>query len=121
MVFYWLFGYKTDDETEEKPKEDNDDVSNIPPPPPLKRQQGYYKSKANEYGVTTKNYKECKKEDIIKWKDYDKELQEIREELRKIKIDSDEKWKARLSPVLQTKSVRKKRRKNSSNAVKTEK
>jgi hypothetical protein len=108
MVFYWLFGYKTDDDTEEKPKEDNDgDLSNIPPPPVLTRQQGYYK--------------ECKNDDIIKWKDYDKELQEIREEIKKIKIDSDEKWKARLSPVLHTKSVRKKRRKNSSNAVKPEK
>jgi predicted AlkP superfamily phosphohydrolase/phosphomutase len=91
-MFSWLLGYKQDDDIDE---------NEIPPPPKLVREQGYYK--------------ECNKDDIIKWKDYDKAIEEIREEIKKLKIDSDEKWNNRLSPVLETRSIRKKKkRKNCS-------
>ena len=102
----WLLGYKQEDDEQEKDAkkiEDNDDdLSDIPPPPELKREQGYYK--------------ECKVDEVIKWADYDFAIAEIRKELKQLKIESDEKWKARLSPALQTRSVRKKRRKKSTSA-----
>ena len=99
----WLFNYKQeDDEKEQNAKkiEDNDD--DIPPAPPvLEKQQGYYK--------------ECKVDDVIRWKNYDDDIKQIREELKQLKVETDEKWKARLSPVMETR--RKKRRKKSTSAV----
>ncbi len=102
-MFYWLFGYKQEDDVKKedtKENKDDDDSNDIPPPPELKRQVGYYK--------------ECKVDDVIKWRDYDKSIAEIREEIQKLKIETDEKWKARLSPVMETR--RKKRRKKSVSA-----
>ena len=99
----WLLGYKQEDDKKEedaKKIEDNDDLSDIPPPPELKREQGYYK--------------ECKVDDVIRWKNYDDDIKQIREELEKIKIDTDKKWNARLSPVMETR--KKKRRKRSTSA-----
>ena len=105
-MFYWLFGYKQEDDVKKedtKENKDDDDSNDIPPPPELKREQGYYK--------------ECKVDDVIRWKNYDTAIAEIREEINKLKIETDEKWKARLSPVMETR--RKKRRKKSNNETKT--
>jgi len=56
---------------------------------------------------------EGKKENIIVWKDYETELQKIKEELKQLKIESDERWNRRLSPVSDTElNTRKKRKKN---------
>ena len=102
-MFYWLFGYKQEDDVKKedtKENKDDDDSNDIPPPPELKREQGYYK--------------ECKVDDVIRWKNYDTAIAEIREEINKLKIETDEKWKARLSPVMETR--RKKRRKKSVSA-----
>ena len=101
-MFYWLFGYKQEDDPKEDTEEnkDDDDSNDIPPPPVLKREKSYYK--------------ECKKDDVIKWKDYDSAIAEIREELKQLKVESDKKWEARLSPVMETR--RKKRRKKSTSA-----
>lgn len=107
-MFSWLMGYKQEETKEDKEArkiEEEDEV--IPPPPELKREQGYYKSKVNEYGATAKDYKECSIDDVIKWKDYDEEIKKIREELEKLKIDTDKKWEARLSPVMKTRKKRK--------------
>ena len=102
-MFYWLFGYKQEDDVKKedtKENKDDDDSNDIPPPPELKRQVGYYK--------------ECKVDDVIRWKSYDEDIKQIREEIQKLKIETDEKWKARLSPVMETR--RKKRRKKSVSA-----
>jgi len=101
-MFYWLFGYKQEDDPKEDTEEnkDDDDLSDIPPPPVLKREKSYYK--------------ECKVDDVIRWKSYDEDIKQIREELKKLKIESDKKWEARLSPVMETR--RKKRRKKSASA-----
>lgn len=100
-MFYWLFGYKQEDDPKEDTEENKDNDDDIPSAPPvLKREKSYYK--------------ECKKDDIIKWKDYDSAIAEIREELKQLKIESDKKWEARLSPVMETR--RKKRRKRSTSA-----
>ena len=105
-MFSWLLGYKQeDDEQEKEAKKIEEEEGEIPPPPVLKREQAYYK--------------ECKVDDVIKWKNYDTAIAEIREELKLLKVESDEKWKARLSPVMETR--RKKRRKKSTSAVETEK
>lgn len=105
-MFSWLLGYKQeDDEQEKEAKKIEEEEGEIPPPPELKREQGYYK--------------ECKVDDVIRWKNYDTAIAEIREELKLLKVESDEKWKARLSPVMETR--RKKRRKKSTSAVETEK
>jgi len=102
----WLFGYKQeDDPKEEEAKKIEEEEGEIPPPPELKREQGYYK--------------ECKVDEVIKWADYDSAIAEIREELKQLKIESDKKWEARLSPVMETR--RKKRRKKSASAVEIEK
>jgi hypothetical protein len=101
-MFSWLLGYKQEDDKKEedaKKIEDNDDLSDIPPPPELKREQGYYEGNLN---------------DVIRWKSYDEDIKQIREELEKIKLDSDKKWEARLSPVMETR--KKKRRKRSTSA-----
>lgn len=93
-MFSWLMGYKQEETKEDKEArkiEEEDEV--IPPPPELKREQGYYK--------------ECSIDDVIKWKDYDEEIKKIREELEKLKIDTDKKWEARLSPVMKTRKKRK--------------
>ena len=117
-MFSWLLGYKQeDDPKEEDAKKIEEEEGEIPPPPVLKREKSYYKSKANEYGVTTKHYKECNKDDVIKWKDYDSAIAEIRKELKQLKIETDKKWEARLSPVMETR--RKKRRKKNASAVNT--
>lgn len=100
-MFYWLFGYKQEDDTKEDTEENKDNDDDIPSDPPvLKREKSYYK--------------ECKKDDVIKWKDYDSAIAEIREELKQLKVESDKKWEARLSPVMETR--RKKRRKKSTSA-----
>ena len=99
-MFWWLLGYKQEDSNNEEEEE-----CEIPPTPELKREQGYYK--------------ECSKDDVIKWKDYDKAIADIREEIQKLKVETDEKWKARLSPVMETR--RKKRRKKSTSAVENQK
>ena len=104
-MFYWLFGYKQEDDVKKEDTEENkDNDDDIPSAPPvLKREKSYYK--------------ECKKDDVIKWKDYDSAIAEIREELKQLKVESDKKWEARLSPVMETR--RKKRRKKSNNDTKT--
>lgn len=105
-MFYWLFGYKQEDNVKKedtKENKDDNDSDDIPHPPELKRQVGYYK--------------ECKVDDVIRWKSYDEDIKQIREEIQKLKIETDEKWKARLSPVVETR--RKKRRKKSNNDTKT--
>ena len=101
-MFYWLFGYKQEDDVKKEDTEENkDNDDDIPSDPPvLKREKSYYK--------------ECKKDDVIKWKDYDSAIAEIREELKQLKVESDKKWEARLSPVMETR--RKKRRKKSLSA-----
>ena len=102
-MFSWLLGYKQEDDVKKedtKENKDDNDSDDIPPPPELKREQGYYK--------------ECKVDDVIRWKNYDTAIAEIREEINKLKIETDEKWKARLSPVMETR--RKKRRKKSVSA-----
>ena len=103
-MFSWLLGFKQEDDEQEKDaKKIEEEEGEIPPAPPvLEKQIGYYK--------------ECKVDEVIKWADYDSAIAEIREELKQLKIESDEKWKARLSPVLETRSVRKKRRKKSLSA-----
>ena len=106
-MFSWLLGYKQeDDPKEEEAKKIEEEEGEIPSAPPvLKREKSYYK--------------ECNKDDVIKWKDYDSAIAEIREELKQLKIESDKKWEARLSPVMETR--RKKRRKKSASAVEIEK
>ena len=97
----WLLGYKQeDDPKEEEAKKIEEEDGEIPPPPELKREQGYYEGNLN---------------DVIRWKSYDEDIKQIREELKQLKIESDKKWEARLSPVMETR--RKKRRKKSASAV----
>ena len=104
-MFSWLLGYKQeDDPKEEEAKKIEEEEGEIPPPPELKREQGYYEGNLN---------------DVIRWKSYDEDIKQIREELKKLKIESDKKWEARLSPVMETR--RKKRRKKSASAVEIEK
>ena len=97
----WLMGYRQeDDKKEEDAKKIEEEDGEIPSAPPiLKREQGYYEG----------NLK-----DVIRWKNYDDDIKQIREELEKIKIDTDKKWNARLSPVMETR--KKKRRKRSTSA-----
>jgi len=104
-MFSWLLGYKQeDDPKEEEAKKIEEEDGEIPPPPKLKREQGYYEGNLN---------------DVIRWKSYDEDIKQIREELKQLKIESDKKWEARLSPVMETR--RKKRRKKSASAVEIEK
>lgn len=106
-MFSWILGYKPEEDPKEenaKKIEEEEDKKlqiEIPPPPPLVRQIGYHKAKTD---------------DVIYWKNYEDELKKIREELKNIKIESDKRWNDRLSPVLQTRSVRKKRKKKSESA-----
>jgi len=80
-----------------------------------------YKNPCDEEEVKTEEVKtedktaviEGKKDTVIFWRDYEIEIQKIKEELRQLKIETDKKWAERLSPVsdnteLQTKKKRKK-------------
>ena len=56
---------------------------------------------------------EGKKDTVIVWRNYEEEINKIKEELKQLKMESDERWNRRLSPVsdnteLQTKKKRKK-------------
>ena len=93
----WLFGY-TKEVKEEVKKDVKEDEAEIIPdkPPKLTRQTGVNKGNINE---------------PIFWKNYDEEFKKIEADIKGLKeiLNSDEKWKARLSPVNSTKKKRKKK------------
>ena len=102
MVFGWLW-YKQDvkedvkQDVKEEVKEDEAEI--IPDKPPkLVRQTGIHKGDVK---------------DIIFWKNYDEQFKQIEEDIKGLReiLNSDEKWKARLSPADTTRTINKKKRK----------
>ena len=96
-MFSWIVGYKNP--SEEPLENDKKEEIKIDPPQKLER-----------------SVCEGKKDDVIYWADYEKQIKEIREDLNKLKIESDERWNKRLSPVMTNRelgdSPKKKRKKN---------
>lgn len=72
--------------------------------------------KSEEVKTETIPVIEGKKDTIIRWRDYDTDIQKIKEELRQLKIESDERWNKRLSPVSDTELTTRKKRKKNKNA-----
>ena len=74
-MYSWLMGRVDDDADDEKEvvekTEENEDLEDTLPPPVLKREKGYYT--------------ECKKIDVIRWKNYDEEFKKIDEELKQMR------------------------------------
>lgn len=99
-MFSWIVGYKNpSDEVKEK---DSKEEVKIEPPQKLERSTAVWQGK---------------KDDVIYWADYEKQIKEIREDLDKLKIESDERWAKRLSPVMTNRelvaeSPKKKRKKS---------
>ena len=101
-MFSWLIGYKSEANVSLDAKNPSDEPleKEIKTDPPQKLE------------------KVCqgKKDDVIYWADYEKQIKEIREDLNKLKIESDERWNKRLSPVMTNRelveSPKKKRKKN---------
>jgi hypothetical protein len=94
-MFSWI-GYKNPSE------EVKEEEVKIEPPQKLERSTAVWQGK---------------KDDVIYWKDYDEVLKKLREDLDQLKIESDERWNKRLSPVMNNKeliieSPKKKRKKS---------
>ncbi len=102
-MFSWIVGYKNpSDEVKEK---DAKEEVKIEPPQKLERSTAVWQGK---------------KDDVIYWKDYDEVLKKLREDLDKLKIESDERWNKRLSPVMtdrQLEPTKKKRKKSRTNST----
>ena len=106
-MFSWLIGYKSEANTPSGVKNPSDE--------PLEKDK---KEEEIKIDPPQKLEKVCqgKKDDVIYWADYEKQIKEIREDLNKLKIESDERWNKRLSPVMTNRelveSPKKKRKKN---------